>query len=361
MIHLSVDLGPRTYPILIGTGLLNQADLLAAYLADHHVIIVSNETVAPLYLTQLQSCIPGRQPGHHILPDGEQYKNMDAVMAIITTMLQQHCDRKTTLLALGGGVVGDIAGFAAACYQRGVPFIQVPTTLLSQVDSSVGGKTGVNHPLGKNMVGAFYQPTAVIIDTETLNTLPQREFIAGLAEIIKYGLINDFEFFCWIEEHIEDLLLRDSAVLITAIEHSCANKARTVALDERDQGSRALLNLGHSFGHAIETGLGYGTWLHGEAVSAGICLAAELSVAHGWLDQHQLERIRRVLKKVGLPVRMPTELSVQRIIELMSNDKKVVDGQQNLVLFRSIGECFICSDFDQKKMLYCLKQSRQDE
>ncbi|HED14763.1 MAG TPA: 3-dehydroquinate synthase [Gammaproteobacteria bacterium] len=356
MIQLRVDLGQRTYPIMIGQDLLSHPQLFLPYLNSSHLMIVSNHTVAPLYLSKLQDCFPTLKQSLHLLPEGEQYKNVDAVMAIITTMLQQHCDRKTTLLALGGGVVGDIAGFAAASYQRGITFIQIPTTLLSQVDSSVGGKTGVNHPLGKNMVGAFHQPAAVIVDIDTLDTLPRRELVSGLAEVIKYGLINDYDFFCWLEDHIDALLARDHAALVTAIERSCSNKARIVAQDEREQGCRALLNLGHSFGHAIEAGLGYGNWLHGEAISAGICLAARLSCAQGWLDRQQVTRICGLLKKTGLPVRMPKELSAQRILALMSNDKKVACGRLRLVLFHSIGDCFVSSDFDYKKMQDCLGQ-----
>jgi len=357
VIQLSVDLGPRSYPILIGNGLLTRCGLLSTYLPGKHVMIVSNETVAPLYLSLLQSGLPKQQISLHLLPDGEQYKDLDAVMAIVTTMLQQQCDRKTTLLALGGGVVGDIAGFAAACYQRGIEFIQIPTTLLSQVDSSVGGKTGVNHPLGKNMLGAFHQPIAVIIDLDTLDTLPQRELIAGLAEVIKYGLINDFDFFCWLEEHMDALLNREHTALATAIERSCTNKASIVAQDEREQGCRALLNLGHTFGHAIEAGLGYGTWLHGEAVSVGILQAAQLSCDHGWLDQRQLERIQKLLEAAGLPVHRPSSLSSQQILSWMSNDKKVADGQLKLVLFRAIGDCFVTSEFDHNQLLSCLDRA----
>jgi len=355
VIKLSVALGARTYPILIGQGLLSKPELFTPYLSGQHVMIISNDTVAPLYLEKLQRCFPQHHLHHHLLVDGEQYKNIDAVMDIVTTMLKQHCDRKTTLLTLGGGVVGDIAGFAAACYQRGITFIQIPTTLLSQVDSSVGGKTGINHPLGKNMIGSFYQPAAVIIDIDTLETLPQRELIAGLAEVIKYGLINDFDFFCWLETHIDALLARNRAALAIAIEHSCSNKATIVARDEREQGCRALLNLGHTFGHAIETGLGYGKWLHGEAVSAGILVAAHLSRDHGWLTQDQVTRIRKLLLKTGLPVDMPKELSADKVLSLLENDKKVADGQLNLVLFHAIGNCFVSNEYDKKKLRNCME------
>ncbi|HEU5339451.1 MAG TPA: 3-dehydroquinate synthase, partial [Sulfuricaulis sp.] len=255
---LHLDLGDRSYPIYIGSGLINQADLLKKHIAGGRVAIVTNDTVAPLYLAKLRSHLDTLQPLDVILPDGEQYKSLEVLNRVFDALLKAHCDRRTTLIALGGGVIGDMAGFAAASYQRGVPFIQIPTTLLSQVDSSVGGKTGVNHPLGKNMIGAFYQPRAVIIDTDTLNTLPDRELSAGLAEVIKYGLIRDAEFFTWLEANLEKLLARDADALTYAIYHSCRHKAEVVAVDERESGVRATLNLGHTFGHAIETGLGYG-------------------------------------------------------------------------------------------------------
>ena len=265
-------------------------------------------------------------------------------------MLEAHCDRKTTLLALGGGVVGDISGFAAASYQRGINFIQIPTTLLSMVDSSVGGKTGINHPLGKNMIGAFHQPQCVIIDTETLNTLDDRQLSAGIAEVIKYGYINDIAFIHWLDENMDKLLKRDPETLAYAIYRSCKHKAKIVAADEKEAGQRALLNLGHTFGHAIETGMGYGKWLHGEAISAGMVMAAELSKLHGWISDSDVESIRALLKKANLPVDPPSEISATQFKQLMSIDKKVQDGILHLVLIKSLGESFISSDFDKQAL-----------
>ncbi|MGM0594946.1 MAG: 3-dehydroquinate synthase, partial [Pseudomonadota bacterium] len=275
------------------------------------------------------------------LPDGEQYKTLDVCNRIFTALLEQRFDRRCTLIALGGGVVGDMTGFAAATYQRGVDFIQIPTTLLAQVDSSVGGKTGVNHPLGKNMIGAFHQPRLVLADTETLNTLDDRQLSAGIAEVIKYGLINDLAFFEWLEGNIDSLLSRDPAALAYAIERSCQDKAAIVAADEREGGQRALLNLGHTFGHAIETGMGYGEWLHGEGVAAGMVLAAELSHDLGWLEEYEVDRIRRLIARAGLPVQAPEGLSSERFVELMAVDKKVQDGQLRLVLLKGLGEAVI--------------------
>lgn len=278
---LHVELGDRRYPLYIGPGLLGQAELLRPHIAGRQVLVVTNTTVAPLYLERTCAALQGLRYEAVILPDGERYKTLETLDAVFTALLEKRFDRHCTILALGGGVIGDLAGFAAACYQRGVDFIQVPTTLLAQVDSSVGGKTAVNHPLGKNMIGAFYQPRCVLADTETLNTLPDRELSAGLAEVIKYGLIRDRPFLEWLEANLDALLIRDAAALSEAIERSCRNKAEIVAADERETGERALLNLGHTFGHAIETGVGYGQWLHGEAVAAGTVLAADLSARLG--------------------------------------------------------------------------------
>ena len=275
-----------------------------------------------------------------ILPDGEKYKTWETLNLIFDALLAERCERNTVLIALGGGVIGDMGGFAAACYQRGMPFIQVPTTLLSQVDSSVGGKTAINHPMGKNMIGAFYQPRLVLADISTLDTLPDRELKAGLAEVIKYGLIRDPEFFDWLEVNLEKLLARDQAALVYAVRRSCANKAEVVAADERESGERALLNLGHTFGHAIETGMGYGEWLHGEAVSAGTLIAAELSRALGWIDAATVARIERIFIRAGLPVFGPV-LGVERYVELMSHDKKVQDGKLRLVLLQGIGKAVV--------------------
>jgi 3-dehydroquinate synthase len=309
-------------------------------------MVVSNETVAPLYLERVETALAEYRLAHLILPDGEQYKTLEVLDRIYTALLENRFDRRCTLVALGGGVVGDMTGYAAASYQRGVNFIQVPTTLLSQVDSSVGGKTGVNHRLGKNMIGAFHQPQCVIADTATLDTLPDRELSAGLAEVIKYGLINDAEFFVWMEQNMPLLVARERSALAYAIERSCADKAAIVAADEREAGQRALLNLGHTFGHAIETGMGYGSWLHGEAVAAGMCMAADLSRRLGWLGDDQVRRIERLVAGAGLPVRPPSEVPPERFAELMAVDKKVMDGQLRLVLLEDIGRAVISADFD---------------
>ena len=343
---LNVDLGERSYPIFIGAQLIGDPDCYRPYLGGSQVMLVSNETVAPLYLDQVRAALGGLRVEQVVLPDGEQYKNLEVLDRIYTALLEARFDRRCTLVALGGGVIGDMTGFAAATYQRGVQFIQVPTTLLSQVDSSVGGKTGVNHPLGKNMIGAFHQPRCVIADTATLDTLPDRELSAGLAEVIKYGLINDAAFFDWLEGTMSQLVARDPAALAYAIERSCRDKAAIVEADEREAGQRALLNLGHTFGHAIETGMGYGSWLHGEAVAAGMCMAARLSVALGWLDSAALQRLVALLEAARLPVRPPDAIDAARFQQLMAVDKKVLDGKLRLVLLRGIGAAVISADFD---------------
>ena len=342
---LTVDLGERSYPIYIGEGLLSRSDLIKPHLAGRQVAIVTNETVAPLYLETLQQCLGGQDIATIVLPDGESFKNWETLQLIFDGLLRARHDRKTTIIALGGGVVGDMAGFAAACYQRGVDFIQVPTTLLSQVDSSVGGKTGINHPLGKNMVGAFYQPNAVIIDTSVLKTLPPRELSAGLAEVIKYGLICDLEFLGWLEEHVDALRALETAALAEAIERSCAAKARVVGVDERESGLRAILNLGHTFGHAVETHMGYGEWLHGEAVAAGTVMALEMSSRLGWISVSDRDRGIRLLRRAGLPVMPPEGMSPEDFLEHMAVDKKVLDGRLRLVLLRRLGEAVITDDF----------------
>jgi 3-dehydroquinate synthase len=342
---LKLDLGARSYPIHIGAGLLARPGLIAGHVAGRRVAIVTNETVAPLYLERVRAGLAAFEPVTVVLPDGEEYKTLEVLNRVFTALLEARCDRRTTVIALGGGVIGDMAGFAAAVYQRGVPFIQVPTTLLSQVDSSVGGKTGVNHALGKNMIGAFYQPRAVVIDTDTLNTLPDRELSAGLAEIIKYGLIRDPQFFAWLEARLEALLAREPAALAEAIERSCRNKAEVVAADETEAGVRAILNLGHTFGHAIETGMGYGAWLHGEAVAAGMVMAADLSRRLGWLNDAEVARIERLVRRARLPVRAPATLVPARFLELMAVDKKVLDGRLRLVLLRRLGEAVVTDDY----------------
>ncbi len=344
---LNVQLGDRSYPIYIGADLRHNRVLLKRHIRGGCVMVVSNGIVAPHYLPALRSALDGLRVDTAILPDGEQYKTLETLNIIYTTLLEKRHDRSTTLIALGGGVVGDITGFAAASYQRGVDFIQVPTTLLAQVDSSVGGKTGVNHALGKNMIGAFHQPRCVIIDTDTLDTLPDRELSAGLAEVIKYGLIGDVAFFEWLEENLERLLQRDAEALGFCVRRSCENKAAVVAADEREQsGQRALLNLGHTFGHAIETGLGYGAWLHGEAVGCGMIMAARLSQRLGWLSAADLKRIYALIKRARLPFRPPAELESGRFLELLTIDKKALGGKLRLVLLRGIGQAVVTADFD---------------
>ena len=342
---LQVDLGERSYPIHIGAGLLSQVELFAPHIAGKQVAIVTNETVAPLYLEQLTRTLSAYKVQPIVLPDGEAFKNWETLQLIFDGLLTARHDRRTTIIALGGGVIGDMAGFAAACYQRSVDFIQVPTTLLSQVDSSVGGKTGINHPLGKNMVGAFYQPQAVIIDTATLRTLAPRELSAGLAEVIKYGLICDEPFLPWLEEHMPALRNLEQEPLTEAIERSCAAKARVVGADERESGVRATLNLGHTFGHAIETHMGYGVWLHGEAVSAGTVMALEMSRRLGWISEEGRDRSICLLRDAGLPIVPPEEMTPAQFLEHMAVDKKVLDGQLRLVLLRAIGEADVTADY----------------
>jgi len=343
---LSVNLDERSYPIYIGEDLLNRPELLRPHIPGQQVLLVSNETVAPLYLEKAKAALSDFQLETVILPDGEQYKTLEILGRVFDRLLQQRFERNCTLIALGGGVIGDMVGFAAACYQRGVHFIQIPTTLLAQVDSSVGGKTGVNHPLGKNMIGAFYQPRCVLADTEMLTTLPDRELSAGLAEVIKYGLIEDLPFLEWLEQSMGALVARDSNALTHAILQACRNKAQIVAADERESGVRALLNLGHTFGHAIETGLGYGVWLHGEAVAVGMCLAADLSARLGWLSVEQVARITTLVQRAGLPVHSPTALSVEDFLRLMAVDKKVQGGRLRLILLQALGRGIVVDDID---------------
>lgn len=339
---LTVALGERSYPIHVGRALLGSAQLFLPHLRQAKAAIVTNTTVAALYLRRVAEPLQraGVEVVEIVLPDGEQFKDWPTLNLIFDALLQRRCERSTTLIALGGGVVGDITGFAAACYQRGIPFIQVPTTLLAQVDSSVGGKTAINHPSGKNMIGAFYQPKMVLADTDTLNTLPDRELSAGLAEVIKYGLIRDLPFLEWLELNIGRLLAREPQALAEAICRSCINKAQVVAADEREAGERALLNLGHTFGHAIETGVGYGEWLHGEAVAAGIMMAAQLSARLEWLGTDEVKRIERLLLRAALPAYGPP-LPVDRYLDLMQHDKKVQNGKLRLVLLKGLGEAVL--------------------
>lgn len=344
-VNLKPASGQRSYPIHIGNGILEQVDLILPYLPQQKVAIVSNTTVAPLYIERVRSALEsyGVVSVPIILPDGEKYKNWETLNLIFDALLSQHCERNTPILALGGGVVGDLAGFAAATYLRGVPFIQIPTTLLAQVDSSVGGKTGINHPLGKNMIGAFYQPRLVLTDSTTLDTLPERELCAGIAEIVKYGLIRDPAFFDWLERNMPQLLSRNPAILNEAIRRSCENKADIVAADEKESGVRALLNLGHTFGHAIENGLGYGTWLHGEAVAAGIVMAAELSSRMKLISTTDIRRIRQIFVQAGLPVHAP-KFAPEKYLQLMAMDKKVEAGKTRFILLNRIGEAVMRAD-----------------
>ncbi len=343
---LNLDLGERSYPIHIGQGLLAQSELLTAHIRGRSCVTVSNGTVAPLYLQAVEHSLVGLRHSAVILPDGEAYKNLEVLNQVYTHLLEHKADRKTTLIALGGGVVGDMTGFAAASYQRGVNFIQIPTTLLAMVDSSVGGKTGVNHPLGKNMIGAFHQPQCVLIDTDTLNTLADRELSAGIAEVIKYGLIRDPAFLQWLDAHMDRLLARDPETLTYAIYRSCQHKAEVVASDERESGARALLNLGHTFGHAIEAAMGYGVWLHGEAVATGMVMAAELSQQMGWITAAEVAYIRHILQRARLPVDPPASMSGDDFMRYMSVDKKVLDGTLRLILMQSLGESVVTADFD---------------
>ncbi len=345
---LNVGLAERSYPIHIGSGLLGRFELLLPHIPRKRAVIVSNTTVAPLYQQQLAEGLEsnGVQVQSITLPDGEQYKNSESLNTIYDALLSARCERSTPLIALGGGVIGDITGYAAATYLRGVPFIQIPTTLLSQVDSSVGGKTGINHPLGKNMIGAFYQPRVVLADTSTLDTLPDKELRAGIAEVIKYGLIRDLPFLGWLETNIEKLLSRDTAALQYAIARSCQNKADVVGADERESGERALLNLGHTFGHAIENGMGYGVWLHGEGVAAGTIMAADLSQRLGWLGAEEVSRVRKLFERAGLPVSAP-KLGAEKYLQLMGLDKKVADGKIRFVLLKSLGHAVMTGEVPQ--------------
>jgi len=357
---LKVDLGDRSYPIFIGQGLIDQAELVTSYVKGTQVLIVTNTTVAPLYLEQAKRAFAKFDVQVVILPDGEKYKNLEVLNQIFDVAIANHFDRKCTFVALGGGVIGDMTGFAAAAYQRGVNFIQMPTTLLSQVDSSVGGKTGVNHPQGKNMIGAFHQPECVVIDTDTLDTLIDRELSAGIAEVIKYGLLGDVSFFEWLEQNVSALVARNKTTLAEAIERSCQNKADVVAEDEKESGKRALLNLGHTFGHAIEAGMGYGAWLHGEGVSAGTMQAVYLSKLMGMLDESDQQRIAAIFEAANLPIMPPSleALPVERYLDLMAGDKKVQAGTVRLVLMKKIGDAYVTGDYPQDLLMETLTTYR---
>ncbi|KAJ0988987.1 hypothetical protein J5N97_007343 [Dioscorea zingiberensis] len=352
---VDVDLGDRSYPIYIGCGLLNEPDLLQRHVHGKRVLVVTNTTVAPLYLDKVVKALTDGNPNVSvesvILPDGEQYKEMTTLMKVFDKAIESRLDRRCTFVALGGGVIGDMCGFAAASFLRGVNFIQIPTTLMAQVDSSVGGKTGINHPLGKNLIGAFYQPQCVLIDTDTLNTLPDRELASGIAEVIKYGLIRDAEFFEWQEKNMQALLARDPSALAYAIKRSCENKAEVVSLDEKEGGVRATLNLGHTFGHAIENGLGYGEWLHGEAVAAGTAMAVDMSRRLGWIDDSIVERVLSILQEARLPTTSPDAMTVEKFKAVMAVDKKVADGLLRLILLKGpLGNCVFTGDYDRNAL-----------
>lgn len=346
MKSLTVNLGTCSYPIHIGSRLLDQRDLFVPFFKTGAICIVTDDRIAPLYLERLQRTLAAFKPHSVILPNGEQNKHWQTLDRIFTFLLKNELGRDSTLIALGGGVIGDLTGFAAACYQRGIHYLQIPTTLLAQVDSSVGGKTAINHRYGKNMIGAFHQPQAVIADTDTLASLDTRDFSAGLAESIKYGIMADADFFLWLETNIQALLARDSELLNYAIYRSCEIKAEVVAADERETGQRELLNLGHTFGHAIEIGLGYGEWLHGEAVAAGMMLAAALSTRMGWLTSAEYRRISRLLERAGLPIKAPDSLTHEDFMQHMQRDKKVREGRLRLVLPRGIGKAVMSAEFD---------------
>ena len=359
---LSVNLDSRGYPIHIGVGLCTQAALIPDALLAGKVVVVTNRTIAPLYLEAVLGALRGRgaQCLPIVLPDGEAYKSWETLNKIFDALLSYRCERKTPLIALGGGVIGDLTGFAAATYQRGVPFIQIPTTLLAQVDSAVGGKTAINHPLGKNMIGAFYQPQVVIADMDTLRTLPPRELAAGLAEVIKYGFIRDAEFLDWLEINIDRLTALEPEALAFAVERSCQNKADVVANDERETGERALLNFGHTFGHAIEAGMGYGAWLHGEAVAAGMVMAARFSEKLGFIGKSDVRRVVDILARANLPVAAPA-LGAERYLDLMGHDKKVEGGKIKFILLKKPGEAFICNHYDAASLIAVLSTPSQTD
>lgn len=360
---VTVDLSDgRDYPIYIGTGYSDDqvTDMLTSHISGTKVLLVTNDRIAPMYLEKYQTLVSQHKEVHTlVIPDGEEFKTMEILQQILDKALEEKLDRKCTFLALGGGVIGDMVGFAAAIYQRGVNFIQIPTTVMAMVDSSVGGKTGVNHPLGKNMIGAFHQPQCVFIDTDNLSTLPDRELQSGISEIIKYGLIRDAELFVWLEENMDKLLARDPAAMRYAVKRSCENKAAVVKADEKEADLRATLNLGHTFGHAIESGSGYGTWLHGEAVAIGTAMAASMSARMGWIDQDLLDRTYRLLEKANLPVELPLDspMDQKTFLNYMSADKKVANGQLRLILLKGpLGNCVFTGDFDRDAMIQTIDE-----
>jgi len=358
--RVNIDLGERSYPILIGQGLLDNRELLAQMIPARDVFVVTNDRVGPLYLQRLLAALPDKRSASIHLPDGEAHKTLATVSTIFDALVAARMNRDAVIIALGGGVVGDMAGFAAACYQRGIDYVQVPTTLLAQVDSSVGGKTAVDHPGGKNLIGAFHQPRAVIADITTLSTLPDRELRAGLAEVVKYGFIRDSVFLNWIEANTQSLLNRDAAALAHAIQRSCEIKTEIVGIDEREQGLRAILNFGHTFGHAIETATGYGEWLHGEAIATGMVMAADMSQRLGWISATDRERVSRVIVGLGLPIVAP-RIGTQRALELMGMDKKVLSGKIRLVLLKSLGEACVTGDYDAQCLQATLDHATNDQ
>jgi len=352
---LQVELGERSYPIHIGPGLLSQQELVAPIVGSGRAVVITNDVVAPLYGERVEKLLGDNFAEQIVLPDGEQFKHLETIASIYDRLMAGKYDRKTTLIALGGGVIGDITGFAAATYQRGINFIQIPTTLLAQVDSSVGGKTGVNHPQGKNMIGAFYQPRCVLADTDTLQTLPEREVKAGLAEVVKYGLIVDSDFFDWLENNSDSVLALSQDHLRNVIGTCCQIKADVVARDERESGVRALLNLGHTFGHAIETVSGYGNLLHGETVAMGMVLAADLSHRMGWLDADAAARVRKLIEEsYGMPAVPPADITVEQYLDLMASDKKAEAGRIRFVLLRAIGDAVLTADVDESLLTQTL-------
>ena len=356
MATLTVDLGSRSYPIIVGSGLLAEPGTVSSYISGDDVLVVTNETVAPLYLDRVIGLLGNHRVVSQTLPDGEQYKSLETLQRVFDTLLQNRFSRDATLVALGGGVIGDLVGFAAACYQRGIPFVQIPTTLLAQVDSAVGGKTAVNHPAGKNMIGAFHQPACVIADTDTLRTLESRELAAGIAEVIKYGLIRDRLFFEWLESNMDRLLNCDQEALQHVIMESCRHKAEIVASDEKETGERAILNLGHTFGHAIETASGYGSWLHGEAVAVGMLMAVTMSEKLGWLDRKIVDRTRSLLLRVNLPIVPPQGMTAGDFLKHMSVDKKVVAGKIRLVLLDALGCAKLVEDYPEEVLIQVLDE-----
>ncbi len=352
---LHLDLGEKSYPIYIGQDLLDQKELLINHIAGKQVMIVTNTTIAPLYLNKVKALLSDFTVAEVVLPDGEQYKTLDTVNTIFTALLEARFERSCTLIALGGGVIGDMTGFAAASYQRGVNFIQIPTTLLSQVDSSVGGKTGVNHPLGKNMIGSFYQPKCVVIDVDTLDTLDDRQYSAGMAEVIKYGLLGNADFLTYLHNEIDTLMSRDKTLIIQAVYQSCFDKAEIVAQDELETGRRALLNLGHTFGHAIENTLGYGVYLHGEAVAVGLLMATKLSVLEGFITDEAAQQVEQLLQKALLPTTINSKIDYQDFMDAMSVDKKAIDGVIRLVLMKKLGQAFVGDDYQAHNLEQIIK------